>query len=166
MFSRKALAALPLILMASTATHAGIEEGDKTLSLFGSFTFDDFSDTLTVQASAGFFISDTVEIQGVALLVSTEDDFGNSSSTSGYGANVNLYLPGNNPDFIPYVGGGASLVLTDFNGTTDSSLGLNAQAGIKQFISETVSVNYQAQVLSSSDYDATILSVGFSIFLD
>ena len=166
MFSRKALAALPLMLMASTATHAGIEEGDKTVSIFGALTFDEFTDSLTVQAAGGLFVTDTLEVQGVALLVSSEDDFGNVSATSGYGMNANLYLPGGDPDFIPYVGGGGTLILTDFNGTTDTAFGLNGQAGIKQFLNESVSVNYQAQFITSSDYDATIFSVGFTIFLD
>lgn len=166
MLLRKAFAALSLLFLATTNAHAGIEEGDKTISLFGAFTFDDFSDSLVIQAAGGMFVTETLELQGVALLVSSEDNFGNISSTSGYGVNANLYMPGPNPDFVPYIGGGGQLILTDFNGTTDSAIGLNGQVGVKQFLNETVSVNYQAQFITSSDYDATILSVGFSIFLE
>ncbi len=91
---------------------------------------------------------------------------GSDVTVTGLGANANLYLPGSNPDFVPYVGGGGTLILTDFNGTTDTALGLNGQVGFKQFLNEEVSINYQAQYVTSSDYDAFILSVGFSIFLE
>lgn len=163
---RKFLISFFLIIAAAFNAQAGIEKDDKTVSLFGSFTAADGADTLTISASGGYFLTDTLELQGVVLLVSTEDDFGNSTAVSGYGVNANLYVPGHNPDLIPYFGGGGVLILTDFNGTTDSALGLNAQAGIKQFLTEEISVNYQAQFTTSSDYDAFILSVGFSIFFE
>jgi len=162
---RKLLTLLILTLF-SMAAQAGIEKNDKTISLFGSFTSSDSTDTLILQAAAGYFITDTLELQGVILQVSNDDGNGNTTTIGGYGVNANLYIPGNNPDVIPYVGAGGTLILTDFNGNTDSNLGLNAQVGIKQFIKENIAVNYQAQVVSSDTYDATILSVGFSVFLE
>ena len=159
-----ALLCISLSLFTFSAT-AGIEKNDKTVSVFGAYTSDDYSDTLIVQLAGGFFLTDTLELQGIVLQVSSEDDFGNTTSVGGYGANANLYLPGKNPDIVPYVGAGAQLVLTDFNGNTDSALGLNGQVGIKQFLNEDIAINYQAQYLTSSDYDAFILSVGISIFL-
>ena len=79
---------------------------------------------------------------------------------------MNLYLPGQNPDLIPYVGGGAQLVLSDTGAGSDTSIGLNAQAGLKQFLTEEVAINYQAQLLSSSNYDAFILSAGITFFFE
>jgi hypothetical protein len=166
MFIRKFAAIAALLMLVSFNTNAGIEKDDKTISIFGSFTSGEFSDTLILQVAGGYFMTDTLELQGVVLLVASEDDFGNTSSVGGYGANANLYLPGGNPDFIPYIGGGGTLILTDFNGATDTAIGLNGQAGIKQFLTEEISINYQAQFVTSSDYDAFILSVGFSIFLE
>lgn len=156
---------MTLFALMSFSAQAGIEKGDKTISIFGSLTSDDYSDTLIALAAGGYFFTDTLELQGTVLLVSS-DSGGSVSSLTGFGANANLYLPGQNPDIVPYVGAGAQLILTDFSGTTDSEIGFNAQAGIKQFLSENVTVNYQGQFITSSGYDATVLSVGFSIFFE
>jgi len=163
---RTALATIAVFMFATTIAHAGIEKDDKTVSLFGSLTSADESTTLNLSASGGYFLTETLEVQGVVLLVSSEDGAGNTTAVSGYGVNANLYMPGPNPDFVPYFGGGGALILTDFNGATDTAIGLNGQAGIKQFLNEEISINYQAQYVTSSDYDAFILSVGFSIFIE
>ena len=150
-----------LTIFAFNINAAGIEKGDKTISIFGSLTSDDFSDTLTIFATGGIFYTDVIELQGSVVLI----DSGNFSQT-GLGGNVNLYLPGKNPDLVPYVGGGMQLVLSDTGVGSDTSIGLNAQAGIKQFISEEIAINYQAQLLNSSNYDAFILSVGITLFFE
>jgi membrane-associated protease RseP (regulator of RpoE activity) len=162
---RKLLILLFLTLF-SLGAQAGIEKNDKTVSIFGAYTSSDDSDTLILQAAAGYFVTDTLELQAVILQVASEDNVGNTTAVGGYGVNANLYIPGKSPDLIPYVGAGGTLILTDFNGMTDTTLGLNAQAGLKQFLKENIAVNYQAQLVSSDTYDATILSVGFTIFLE
>jgi hypothetical protein len=165
MIIRRFSAIAALLMLASFNANSGIEKNDKSASIFGSLTSADDSDTLTISAAGGLFYTETLELQGTVLLISSSSS-GSDVTVSGYGANANLYLPGTNPDIIPYVGGGGMIIMTDFNGTTDTALGLNIQTGIKQFITEEVSLNYQAQYTTSSDYDAFVLSVGFSIFLD
>jgi len=165
MIIRRLAAITAILILATFNANAGIEQDDKSVSIFGSLTSADDADTLTVSASGGYFFTDTLELQGTVLLISSSSG-GSDVTVSGYGANANLYLPGNNQDIIPYIGGGAVLILTDFDGTTDSAIGFNGQMGIKQFLTEEVSLNYQAQYTTSSDYDAMIISVGFSIFIE
>ena len=154
-----------LFTFTTTAVHAGVEKGDKTITIFGALQSDDFSDTLIAQIAGGLFVNNVLEIQGTALLISN-DGAGNKSSLYGFGANGNLYLPMDNPDLAPYFGAGAQLLLTDFADNSDTEIALNIQAGIKQFLSENITINYQGQFITSSGYDASILSVGFTIFLE
>lgn len=156
---------LALFGLMSFSAQAGIEQGDKTVSIFGSLQSTDTADTIIALLSVGYFQTDTLELMGTMLLVAVSDDFSDTTVT-GFGANANLYLPGQNPDIIPYVGAGGSLILIDTGTFTDSELGINVQAGIKQFISESVTINYQLQFITADTYDATIASIGFTIFLD
>jgi hypothetical protein len=87
---------ITLFGLMSFSAQAGIEKGDKTISIFGSLTSpSDGDDQLFLSAAGGMFVTD-----------------------------------------------------------------------IKQFLNETVAVNYQLQYVDAGDYDATIASVGFSIFLE
>lgn len=157
----KKLVIFTLLTFFAFNANAEIQKGDKTISIFGSMTSDDFSDTLTIFATGGLFYTDVLELQGSVVLI----DSGSFSQT-GFGANANMYFPGKNPDFIPYAGGGVQLILSDTGFGSDTSLGLNAQVGIKQFLSEEIAINYQAQILNSSDYDAFILSAGITLFFE
>ena len=67
-FSKK-LATFTLLSFFAFTANAGIDEGDKTVSIFGSLTSDDFSDTLTVFATGGLFYTETLELQGSVVLV-------------------------------------------------------------------------------------------------
>lgn len=160
-----ALLCFALLAITSTAANAGIEKGDKSFSIFGSLTFADDSDTLTAYGTLGQFMTDVLELQGQVMLISSDSDSYDYSVT-GLGANANYYLPGKNPDIVPYFGGGGMLILVDAGGESDSEIGLNAQAGIKQFLNESTTINYQGMFVTSSSYDATILSVGLTIFFE
>lgn len=166
MSARRLISLIALFILTTINAHAGIEKDDKTLSIFGTLTSDDFGDEMVISAAGGYFYTDTLELQGVILLINSEDDLGNVSSIGGYGVNTNLYFPASDPDLIPYIGAGVDLLVTDFNGISDSSVGFNAQVGFKHFLNEDISIDYQAQTLQASDYDAFILSVGISIFLE
>lgn len=151
-----------LISTLSFATHAGIEKGDKTISIFGSLTSPDGAeDFLFISAAGGLFLTDVLEAQAVVFIFD-----GDGFTVSSYGANANLYFPAKNPDIVPYVGGGLTLTFLDIPPIDETELGFNLQAGVKQFISETVTINYQFQFVDAGDYEATVASVGFSIFLD
>lgn len=152
---------ITLFTLMSFSAQAGIEKGDKTFTISGSFQSSDNEDFTTILASAGLFVSDTMEVQGTGFLID-----GGGFTVTAFGGNANLYIPGKDPDLIPYIGGGATLVIIDSDTFSDTSIGFNGQIGIKQFLSENVAMNYQFQILSSSDYDATIASVGITIFLE
>lgn len=158
--SKKLITFALLTLLAFNA-NAEIAKGDKTVSIFASLTSDDFNDTLTLFAAGGLFYTDVIELQGTVMLI----DGGGFTST-GFGGNANLYFPNSkNPDFLPYVGGGAQLQLIDAGGFTDTNVGINGQVGIKQFVSEDVAINYQAQLLLS-DNTTFILSAGLTVFIE
>jgi hypothetical protein len=156
---------LSIFGLMSFSAQAGIEKNDKTFNIFGSLTSTDGEDMLMLMASGGMFTTETLELQGTILLL----DAGTMTVT-GVGANANLYIPGKNPDFIPYVGAGGQIInvkdTTPNFGFSETELALNAQVGFKQFLSEQVAINYQLQVVSSSNYDATVASVGITVFLD
>ena len=152
---------LSIFALTSFSAQAGIEKGDKTFNINGQLMSSDDEDMLMVMASGGMFTSETLELQGVVLLM----DAGTMTVT-GLGANANLYLPGSNPDFIPYVGGGGQIFSFKDTGISETELAFNAQVGFKQFIDEDIAINYQIQVISSDSYDATVASVGLTIFLD
>ena len=160
-----ALFCTALLAASSTAGAAGIEKGDKTLSIFGSLTFANDSDTLLLSGAFGQFMTDVLELQGQVMMISSDSDSYDYSVT-GVGVNANYYLPGNNPDLVPYFGGGGQLIFVDAGGDSDTELGLNAQAGIKQFLNESTTINYQGMFITSDSYDATILSIGLTIFLE
>jgi hypothetical protein len=160
-----ALFCAALLATGPTTALAAIEQGDKTLSVFGSLTFADDSDTLIAQGAFGQFMTDVLELQGQVMMISSDSDSYDYSIT-GIGVNANYYLPGNNPDIVPYFGGGGQLIFVDAGGNSDTELGLNAQAGIKQFLNESTTINYQGMFITSDSYDATILSVGLTIFLE
>jgi len=144
------------------SANAGIEKGDKTVSIFGSLTSpSDGDDQLFLSAAGGLFLTDTLEGQAVVYLIDS-----GPFTISSYGTNANLYVPAKNPDLIPFVGGGLTITIIDAPPIDETELGFNVQGGIKQFINESVSINYQLQYVDAGDYDATILSVGFSIFLE
>jgi len=154
-----------LLAASSTVGAASIEKGDKTLSVFGSLTFADDSDTLLFSGAFGQFMTDVLELQGQVMMISSDSDTYDYSLT-GLGVNANYYLPGNNPDLVPYFGGGGQLIFSDFGGKSETDLGLNVQAGIKQFLNESTTINYQGMFITSDNYDATMLSVGLTIFLE
>lgn len=160
--SNKIIAVIFALSLFSVSAHAGIEKGDKTVSIFGSFTSPDIGeDILFVQAAGGMFLSDKLEGQGTVSLI----DSGPFRITN-FGGNANFYFPNKNPDLIPYAGGGLALSLIEFGATDETELGFNLQAGLKQFLSEEISINYQLQLVDAGDFDATIFSVGFSIFIE
>lgn len=161
---RKLITPLALIIfgLISFSAQAGIEKGDKTISIFGSVTSPDQGDDFTMLSLAGgMFVTETLEAQGVALILD-----GSGFNVSSYGANANLYFPSQNPDVVPFVGAGLTVTFLDIPPIDETEVGFNLQAGIKQFINESVSINYQIQLIDAGDYEATIASVGFSIFLD
>ena len=157
----KKLVTFALLTLLAFNANAEIAKGDKTISLFAALISTDANDTLFINASGGVFYTDVIELQGTVSLL----DSGNFTSTS-FGANANLYFPNNkNPDFLPYVGGGALLTLIDAGAFTDTSFGINGQVGMKQFLTENVAVNYQAQIVLADDTQF-ILSAGFTFFIE
>ena len=154
-----------LALATTQASAAGIEKGDKTLSVFGALTFADDSDTLIAQGAFGQFMTEVLELQGQVMMISSDSNTFDYSMT-GVGVNANYYLPGNNPDLVPYFGGGGQLIFSDVGGKSDTEVGLNAQAGVKQFLNESTTINYQGMFITSDTYDATVLSIGLTIFLE
>ena len=152
---------LSIFGLASFSAHAGIEKNDKTFNVNAQLMSSEGEDMLMVMASGGMFTTETLELQGVVLLM----DAG-SMTVTGLGANANLYLPNGDADFIPYVGGGGQVISIKDTGISETELAFNAQVGFKQFLAEDIAVNYQIQVISAANYDATIASVGLTIFLD
>ena len=158
---------ITLFTITSFNAHAGVEEGDQTLSVFVDINDDSYGTETFVSASGGYFFTDTLELQGVLMFIKSEDEeFGDTSTINGYAINANLYFPIDNLDLIPYIGAGVDLLVFDINGVSENDNGVNAQIGLKHLIKESISIDYQLLHLEAEDYKSNSLSIGFSIFLE
>ena len=157
-----------VLLLFSLPVNAGIEDGDFAVSVYGSLSAvsvgTEDSDSLTLFASGGYFITESIELQGALLLSTAETSGGSTYDVTGYGLNANYYFAEINQNLVTYVGIGALYLATDLDGEEDSSGAFTGQLGIKHFVDEKVSFNYQAQGVASLFFDATILSIGLSYY--
>lgn len=173
----------PVFGAGQPAGMSGIKAGEKELS--GSFSVmsasggdADMGATWMLIGSAGYFISDNVQLKGTGLI------FGNSGGSvdmmnGSIGAGAD-YLFQSGMDFIPYVGGDLLIsfskvdMQSDYDygedsSTTDTSLGFDIHAGLKQFIADHIALNYELRYqMDSSDSGIKwlIFTIGLNVYLE
>ena len=142
--------------------HAGIEQGDTEIgvSLNISEPEGDIDGTTFVIGSYGYAITNNVQLLGAGFIFETGGElFGNV----GFGAD---YLFGDaDSTVVPFVGGSYQLNVGD-NDSTDF---IDLHAGLKQFISERASIDYQIQILEATDSEVedagmTTLTIGINFY--
>lgn len=138
--------ARPTAKAAPSAAKQGIGEGDTELGFFANYTtFDDVdSDTLTLGAVFGTFLSDSVELR-VTPVISFTDAGGFSMFNLGPYVTVEKLFAMGSP-VVPYVGGGIGLNV-GFGSDQSADifnigLFLTPTAGLKFFVTERTALEY------------------------
>ncbi len=115
----------------------------------------------------GMFFTDNIEVNGTLVLMSVDADGDEATTYSILGrCNYNFYKSG--LTFIPYAGGTLGMTYAEFGPYSDTSLSYGVQGGIKYFMSEETSFNFELGYLhseiESSDVDSLIFSFGISYY--
>lgn len=140
---------------------AGIEKGDVEIGISLTVSEPDEGDGNTfIIGSYGYHITQNLQILGAGFIgESGGSEFGN------IGAGVDYLFGGADSDVVPFVGGSYQLSVGDF----DSTDFIDIHAGLKQFIGERASIDYQIQRLEAtdsdfSDFGQTNLTIGINFY--
>jgi hypothetical protein len=155
----KILSALIAVFVITTTAYAGIEGGEKEIG--GAFVVvkpKDGDATFMALGNLGYYLSANLKLGIVVQLNSDGDD------TTGLVGGALDYLFNTGNEFIPYVGAGVFTMVGD---DVDSDALIDVHAGLKQFIGEQSSINYELRYLAMTDEpsDGAILGIiGFSVY--
>ena len=100
----------------------------------------------------------------VTLISTSESESGSNYDATGYGLNVNYYFAEINENLVSYIGIGALYLSADLGDEEESEAAFTGQLGLKHFVDEKISFNYQAQGVASLFWSASILSIGLSYY--
>ncbi|MBA4387107.1 MAG: hypothetical protein C0404_03940 [Verrucomicrobia bacterium] len=167
------------VLAAAPTTMAGIQKGEKEISgsvsvMSGSGGDADVGTTWMLIGSGGYFITDNIQVKGTGLIFGNSgNDMSMVNGSVGAGAD---YLFDAGLAVIPYVGGDLLISFSkvssdsDLGGgdTSDTSLGFDIHAGVKQFIADHTAINYELRYMMDTSDSGTkwlILTVGINFYL-
>lgn len=144
-----------------------VGKGDFEVSVFANINSTDGETFTMLGSSAGYFFTDQIQVQaGVSGFVATAY----KSVIFLLGANYHFapWKPqGVNNVIIPYVGAGLALAVTEvdtgFGTYAETNTDPAVRAGLKQFLGERISVNYELKY-TLSDPAATDLNMGLSFY--
>ncbi len=122
---------------------------------------------MMIGGTFGMFFTDNMEVNGTLVLMGVDADGEEATMYSILGrCNYNFYKSG--LTYIPYAGGTLGFTSVEFGSESDSSLSYGVQGGIKYFMSEETSFNFELGYLhseiESSDVDSLIFSFGISYY--
>lgn len=152
-----------LIVGVSSSAFAGVQKGDREMSINGNLTnsesFDasgnSYEDTnFMLGGTFGCFLSDASEI-GVSSIgvVSSGDssDFALITTNGFYKHHFNT-----EGDFVPYIGLQAGISHAEAGNYSSDSASFGGMIGVKQFLTETTSAYLEYNVnVTKFDYDGT-----------
>jgi len=164
---------------------AGIQTGEKevsaNLSIMKSSGGDMDMTTWMALGSFGYFITPNIQLKGSGMVFGNDsDDVTMLNGSIGIGAD---YLFGSNTEYIPYVGGDILLSFSkiDMNidtssygsygsmdsSTSDTGIGFDVHAGLKQFITDNTAINYEVRYMvdSGSDTKWLMFLIGLNVYL-
>jgi opacity protein-like surface antigen len=177
------LTTIAISLSCACVVQAQIQEGTREFNVMGSLSKMDVEDSeMTMIMAVGTFnkfvadnMSMGVSFMGTWQEMTTEsddyyyeDDDSSSESTMlfimGRG---DYYFPGES-EIVPYVGGRLGLVSVDTGGDSESGLIYGPHAGIKRFLNESTSVNFELQYskyeIADADVDQLNFLIGISVY--
>src|SRR5690606_36343227 len=139
-----------------TIGHAGVGQGTWETGFSGSYSALDAADNdidlLLLDAKAGYFVTNALEVSGALGDLDAEIE-GDGMEALMLGAGVDYHF---NTDsaMVPFVGAGISWVDVDVDGLGgDDDYAWEARAGIKQFVADNVAVKYQLSYIDFNDLD-------------
>jgi hypothetical protein len=161
---RKLFIVVAVLCMLAAPAMAGTEAGQ--IELGGMFTMSAMQgvdDSLTWFSTVygGFFLTDMIELKGTASLYGS----GGMDPMGTVGGGVDVFLaPG--MDVVPFVGASAAMQV---GADVSSDVMLEGHVGVKQFLSESTSVNVEARYMSPLEgfgENGIIMGlVGLSVYL-
>jgi hypothetical protein len=161
---RKLFIVVAVLCMLAAPAMAGTEAGQ--IELGGMFTMSvmqDVDDSLTWFSTVygGLFLTDMIELKGTASIF----DSAGSDPSGTAGAGVDIFLaPG--MDVVPFVGASAAMQV---GADVSSDVMLEGHVGVKQFLSESTSVNVEARYMSQlegfGENGIIMALVGLSVYL-
>lgn len=153
---------LVAICLVSTMAYAGIEGGEKEIGGAFSIMKPKEGDAVwLLLGTAGYYFNPNFRLSGLAIVTGSGGDDGDTTGIIGVTGD---YLFNDGQDMIPYVGAGLSKAVGDDAG---SDALVDIHAGLKQFVSENTSINYEAKYSAITDDlgEGTISgTIGFSIY--
>ena len=146
------------ICLLASVSYGGIEGGEKEIG--GAFTVMKPSEGDTVWmlfGTLGYYMTPQVRLAALGVITGGEE-------TTGIVGGTVDYLLNQGADVIPYVGAG---LLTAVGDDSDSGALLDVHGGIKQFLSEKTSLNYEVKYYTSTDDTSSGVlmgTIGFSVY--
>ncbi len=137
------------------------KRGDMTWSGAGNYSMQMASDgdsAFNFQAGVGYFVTDYVEIEGSATMLSQGDANGVAIALG-----ANRYFREWIDKLYPYVGAGVAMWMQDYEETMGTRL--EVKAGVRHYLSPHIGLRYWAQFDSKVDaFDEGVLSAFVGIF--
>jgi len=124
-----------------TSSSGGIGEGDTELGFFGSINDSDIGTISLLGFTFGKYISDDLELRLTQTLAFADAGGVTTVAWIPYGSAEYQLRQGGSP-FVPYVGGGAGVVLVGSDDFFISGLFVTPVAGVKYFLNERTSLEY------------------------
>lgn len=159
---KRLLVGIATLCLLVSPTFAGTTAGQ--LEVSGAFQItspDGADDQYSIQAGGGYFLTDALEVKGTVIVFGGSGDL-DTRGFVGAGADYH-FLP--ELDTVPYAG---AFIMAQVGDDSSSDALLNLHVGVKQFVTETVSIFYEAAFYTSSGSDASDLvlgQIGISLFL-
>jgi hypothetical protein len=176
MFKMKFTALMAIVMMLafslfcagnSYAVEVESMQGKQFVSVFGNINSSDEVTTMVIGGTFGKFFTDNMEGNGTLMLIGYDTDFDDATMYILSGKfNYNFFQSG--LTYIPYAGCALGLAGYDAGGTSDSSLSIGVQGGIKYFISEDTSFNLEASLthyeIEGESIDSFAITAGISYY--
>ncbi len=148
--TRRTAAAVAAVLFAQlcaavAAAQPRLERGSQELSIHVSPDFEGaVGDMIDVDAGYAYFVRDRLSLGATLLYEGLEDVAGEDSDyrSSEIGLFAEYHFGGESR-FVPYLGLGAGWRRTDFALLDESALVYGARAGLKLFVADNVSLDFQ-----------------------
>lgn len=161
--------AICILIISTVSVQAGTKAGNKEIGISAALTYfsnHDDSKNYFILGSLGYFITDAFELM-VSGIVNWSD---NGIESKMYAIHIEPNYHFNTKSMtVPYIGVHAGILYYDWGIDSDTSFSYGAQAGLKAFINENVSLKFEGRytnydIGNNGDFDEYQLLVGFQIY--
>ena len=172
---------ISMLALAAIPATAAVQQGLWEIGFSGSYQNNDVDidigdvnisgdgDTFSLTGSAGYFMTDALELTGFATYL--QQDFGRGNTDSLLiGAAVDWHFL-TQSNFVPYIGAGAAYGNIDVGNLGDEvdsvsrdDFVFQLRGGAKQFVAQNIAIRYQVEWNKGENLESLGLSLGLSTF--